>query len=424
MLRNNKDSKYQVAAVRLSPRNAPPSARAAPVHEGRPSEGNSKSHVPTMIQMIYRGLRFSLNMQTCFLLAVSILATFCCTPKMLDWRVEISMTLVSTGVIFPLTYSITTSYNRREKSLEALASLKATMVNLYYTYQNWDRQPQRMLLQKLTDILMKLSEEIEAFLSTEENDAEHLDNIYALFSTLSRLNEMLGSQAGYGKGGEGGMSRVNQYMRFVVYDFEKLRFLRDYRTPRGLVYFTAMLHYLLPVLLAPHFVGSTDPDKCPIEDYPYGCPSMYCNSGLYVIITSTLFMVQYSLEDPYDRHGEDDIRLAILAEVGGLSNLDFDPSGSLTSRDASPDSGNKSRTDFAPVPPLPHVPIPNTTNNNANSHNTASHSPKGNNNHAHAFTHLNTSSPHLRGVMPPLQPIHAVNSDASNRVLPLVENLN
>jgi hypothetical protein len=42
-------------------------------------------------------------------------------------------------------------------------------------------------------------------------------------------NELLGQKAGYSKGGEGGMSRTNQYLRYIVQNMEELRMIREYR---------------------------------------------------------------------------------------------------------------------------------------------------------------------------------------------------
>ena len=66
--------------------------------------------------------------------------------------------------------------------------------------------------------------------------AQALRRCYAAFSKISVLNERLTLRAGYSKGGEGGMSRANQYLRFLMQSLEELRVLRDYRTPFALRY--------------------------------------------------------------------------------------------------------------------------------------------------------------------------------------------
>ena len=59
---------------------------------------------------------------------------------------------------------------------------------------------------------------------------------YRLLSTLSTLNETLTLRAGYTRGGEGGLSRSAQYLRYIVSNMEELRMIRDYRTPAMMRY--------------------------------------------------------------------------------------------------------------------------------------------------------------------------------------------
>lgn len=65
----------------------------------------------------------------------------------------------------------------------------------------------------------------------EDPASAALRRCYRSFSRLSVLNERLGLRAGYTKGGEGGMSRTNQYLRYIISNLEELRYIREYRTP-------------------------------------------------------------------------------------------------------------------------------------------------------------------------------------------------
>lgn len=52
---------------------------------------------------------------------------------------------------------------------------------------------------------------------------------YAALSRMSVMNEYLTHKAGYTRGGEGGMSRTAQYLRFLVSGTEQLRMIKLYR---------------------------------------------------------------------------------------------------------------------------------------------------------------------------------------------------
>jgi len=74
-------------------------------------------------------------------------------------------------------------------------------------------------------------DEILAEQRRKDPGADALRRAYAAFSRLSVLNERLTARAGYSRGGEGGLSRTNQYLRYMMACLEELRMLRDYRTP-------------------------------------------------------------------------------------------------------------------------------------------------------------------------------------------------
>ena len=65
------------------------------------------------------------------------------------------------------------------------------------------------------------------------------------------MSEDLRRQAGYGKGGEGGMSRAAQFVTYLIRHFEELRTWREYRSPYGLRYTIALCTHILPAVLAP-----------------------------------------------------------------------------------------------------------------------------------------------------------------------------
>lgn len=48
-------------------------------------------------------------------------------------------TLVAWGTTFPLVFTITQSFTRRERALSIMASLKASVIALYFMHRDWDQ---------------------------------------------------------------------------------------------------------------------------------------------------------------------------------------------------------------------------------------------------------------------------------------------
>jgi hypothetical protein len=58
--------------------------------------------------------------------------------------------------------------------------------------------------------------------------------------------------------GEGGMSRTNQYLRYMMANLEELRMLREYRTPIMMRYANGVLLHIFAIILAPYFCHFCD----------------------------------------------------------------------------------------------------------------------------------------------------------------------
>lgn len=52
---------------------------------------------------------------------------------------------------------------------------------------------------------------------------------YGALSKMSAMGEYLTHKAGYMRGGEGGLSRSAQYLRFLISQMEQLRMIKIYR---------------------------------------------------------------------------------------------------------------------------------------------------------------------------------------------------
>ncbi|XRB06574.1 hypothetical protein NFJ02_28g65280 [Pycnococcus provasolii] len=214
-------------------------------------------------------------------------------------------------------------YKRREEALQRIASMRGNVMGLYWIHRDWDPQgPVGTRANKMAGACSNLFDALRVFLLTKTTDRqEALRSVYQCTSSISLLNWELTAQPAEGSSDFGPRgqcppthaSRANQYTRFIINDFERLRVIRDYRTPQGLRLFSTLMLHLMPIILGPTFAGycskSVDPDL------GYGCASSYFTAVIYFMVTLTLFHVQQDLEDPYDDEGWDDINLNLTPEL-------------------------------------------------------------------------------------------------------------
>ncbi|KAG2483991.1 hypothetical protein HYH03_017158 [Edaphochlamys debaryana] len=145
---------------------------------------------------------------------------------------------------------------------------------------------------------------------------------YQYLSQISVLNETLTAKANYPKAGEGGMSRLAQYLAKSTEALERLRYLREYRTPFMLRYVSFILILLSIILVAPYFAFMCKDSKWE-DDRSGSCPAGYVTAIIYVLCTMTLYSVQVALENPFDGEGLDGELFKGISDVYFDLDLEF-----------------------------------------------------------------------------------------------------
>ena len=218
-------------------------------------EGKWWEDLQEYLMTFARGIEFAITPHTVFMLVLTILATLVCAKGILDFSFDTSMSIVAVGTVFPLVFSVQASFQRRERALSELAALKSTIFSIYLMFKTWDKNGNGKPAAEVQDLFNKLIEDIIGYLrsvpSTESAASAHI--VYDGFSTLAAKMNEFGPLAGYAKAGEGGMSRLQQYLRDVMNHFENVRAVRDTETPVGLRLFCFALIHFSPILLAPYW---------------------------------------------------------------------------------------------------------------------------------------------------------------------------
>ncbi len=244
-----------------------------------------------------------IDLQTIVITILALVSTWLC--RQFDYLFEIPSGLIGIAVIFPLVFSISSAYRRREEALRYFATLKGNAAAIYLAHRDWLPHDQDMGDQAaalVQGLLTAVSNNLHA---TEPEKEQTLREVYRSYDAISHSHEQL-RQMGVTNGE---VSRSNQALRSIMIEFERMRNIANYRTPVALRAYSSFFLSLFPIVFAPYFASVAYPD------YPV---AGYLVAILYSLILVSLDNIQESLENPYDGVGPDDLRLDIADAFTGL----------------------------------------------------------------------------------------------------------
>jgi len=236
-----------------------------------------------------------INWKTYVLTAMSVLCTYLCityglTAKFPDM-------LVGVAIVFPVVFSISSAYNRRETALQRWADFRGHAIAIYYATRDWPSDKNNDLAQRTRDLTSEMMQHTKEMLTSNRKlFAQQEVEFYKLFSRLSETTMDLrkcGVQSGE-------VSRVSQYLSKMVIAFDNLKIIHQYRTPITLRTYSKVFIYVFPIIYGPYFASTFHDFSASLE---------YVMPILYSFILVSLDNIQDHLEDPFDQVGEDDINI-------------------------------------------------------------------------------------------------------------------
>jgi len=244
-----------------------------------------------------RDFREVVDVQTIVVTGLALLATHLCNYY--QFHAELPSGLIGIAIIFPIVFSINAAYRRREEVLRYFASIKAHAVAIQFAHRDWEGSDLAGGARG-KELVMDLLGRIHDYF-TEHKDADEPTRhaaVYGVFNRFSASHETL-RESGVSNSE---ISRMNQYLRAIVIDFEKMRNLNLYQTPRSLRAYSQVFLNLFPILYAPYFA-----QICMDSYLVVG----YAVAGMYSIVLVTLDNIQEDLENPFDKIGVDDVNLDV-----------------------------------------------------------------------------------------------------------------
>ena len=248
-------------------------------------------------------LNFMVLIQMC--LAGAAVYTFTTFDITFDAHVSIFIS----PIVFPLAFSINTDFQRREKVLDDLANFKSSSMVWYFCMRDWkeaaglDDQFLKTCHIKLKKMLFHLRE----YLLTERGNQTRAALLRKLYEDFSDTNQLIENvRSSKLPANTALMSRVIHLLNTMCLSFERLRNVREYRSPRSIRSFNKVLIFFLPFILAPYFVFLGKK----IDNYW----SPYYIAVMASFIFGCLQGVQDKLDDPFDGMSEDDVNIESIAE--------------------------------------------------------------------------------------------------------------
>lgn len=246
--------------------------------------------------MIRRLKTFALiiNFKTLAIAGLAVASTWACREY--GVVANFPLTLIATAIIFPIVFSINSAYKRREAVLDDYAALKAHGRAIYYATRDWLEDTDASKQERCRNLLGEmLASTRSLFVAKRDAMATHEERVYACFSNLSQFIKTDLREAGLATGE---VSRCNQYLSKMMFAFEQIKHIYQYRTPRTLRAFSDFFISVLPVLYGPYFAYIA-------MEYP--TTLLYVMPVLFSLILVSLDNIQSHLENPFDQIGQDDV---------------------------------------------------------------------------------------------------------------------
>ncbi len=247
------------------------------------------------LRRVLQRIGLIINLKALFVCGLAVGATLACSHFGLI--ADYPLTLIATAIIFPIVFSISGAYKRRETALHHYGQIKAHGRAIYFAARDWLAESDPETLREARELLGGLLQSCRTlFAGTRQ---EMIGNEDAVYRDLSRLSLFIKTLRQKGLA-TGEVSRCNQYLSKIVVSFETMKHIYQYRTPLSLRAYSSIFIFVLPILYGPYFAHLA-------TEYSPGLE--YMMPILFSLIFVGLDNIQSHLENPFDQVGEDDITI-------------------------------------------------------------------------------------------------------------------
>jgi predicted membrane chloride channel (bestrophin family) len=243
---------------------------------------------------LYRSITAIINYKTIIVTILSLVSTYFC--EKLNFIADMPLTLMGTAIVFPVVFTISSAYKRREEALASYSTIKSSALSIFMAAKNWVQNNRYPYVRTLEVLLLKQITLVTRFLSP--NCAKVKDDLEKEFyKTCDEVSNVIGKIRLDGNLSSE-ITRMDNYLNRSMIEFDKLRNVLVYRTPGSVRSYAHFFIYTFPILYAPYFA------KFVSDGFPW-------MGFLVAVLCSFVFVslanIQDHLENPFDSVGEDDL---------------------------------------------------------------------------------------------------------------------
>jgi len=231
-----------------------------------------------------------INHRTLIALLISIITPIIAYQYNINYNID--LTLISIAIVFPLVFTIRSSFRRREKALEHLSQFRAAIKTVHYFFlstKSLDAEKK----DEISNILIKISEKTIEHLSGSDHSTKELDDVVnKVYLFIIANTDVLPKSL---------KDKVIRFMNDLHEGIENLHAIHTHRTPISLKAYCLIFIYIFPIIYAPTIINKVGLDTTIWITY-------------FVVVLSefiliSLYNIQDDMEYPFDNKGLDDINL-------------------------------------------------------------------------------------------------------------------
>lgn len=234
-----------------------------------------------------------INARTAIALAISLVVSH--LTFLYSFQYNYDLSLISIAIIFPLVFTIRSAFRRREKALEYLSRFKAGLITVDHCFQE-NKKLEDVKKQEIQYTIKNITLYMVDYLGTKTCTKEKLiEEIGKIFLFIKANSETIGN---------GAALKIFRFMKDVYDSAENIMAVNQHRTPIAIRAYCLIFIYIYPIIYTPALYNKLHDGISLNESW-----MVYALSSMSTFILISLYNVQDQMENPFDQHGLDDIRL-------------------------------------------------------------------------------------------------------------------
>ena len=245
-----------------------------------------------------KGLTAVINFRVFIVTITTLIAFYLCYTY--ELKLFVDFNVISIAIVFPLVFTITGAYQKRQDALRLLSDYRANLVGISDYFKTVYKMPEENI-KKFNSLLSSVSQSLYEMLTdkSQKTSVDEIRNIMkdihgVIYDNMSRFNErekdsLIGTK------------------REISRCIENLNALNIHGTPSSLRSYCLFFIYIFPFIYVPALFNHSF-----VEVTITNQVIIMILSVLISFVLMALYNIQLYIENPFDQEGLDDIKTEIF----------------------------------------------------------------------------------------------------------------